>query len=220
LDVVAVNDLTDATTLAHLLRYDSVFGRFAGEVSVEADAIIVNGKRIRVIAEKDPAKLPWKLSAEQAAERGGEKVELDLLLRRADFVLVCCALTPETEAMLGRAEFAQMKHNLRHSARQKHAHGGMMLWTVRQNIDDARNFTIDLDPIIHRGPAQSSRMRNGGHVQKQIRRTAHGRVDGHRVANALICDEVAHPQPFRFKIADGSRGSHRHVRPHRLAGGR
>jgi glyceraldehyde 3-phosphate dehydrogenase len=60
LELVAVNDLTDAKTLAHLLKYDSVHGRFAGDVRHEGDQIIANGKAIRVLAEKDPAKLPWK----------------------------------------------------------------------------------------------------------------------------------------------------------------
>ncbi|MBI4433647.1 type I glyceraldehyde-3-phosphate dehydrogenase [Candidatus Uhrbacteria bacterium] len=59
LEVVAVNDLTDAGTLAHLLKYDTVFGRFAGTVDVADGALIVNGKRIVVVAEKDPERLPW-----------------------------------------------------------------------------------------------------------------------------------------------------------------
>jgi len=60
LELVAVNDLTDSKTLAHLLKYDSVHGRFPGEVRHDADEIFVNGKGVRVLAEKDPAKLPWK----------------------------------------------------------------------------------------------------------------------------------------------------------------
>ena len=60
LDFVAVNDLTDTKTLAHLLKYDSVHGRFDGEVSAEKDAVVVNGDSVRVLSEKDPAKLPWK----------------------------------------------------------------------------------------------------------------------------------------------------------------
>ncbi len=60
LEVVAVNDLTDAATLAHLLKYDTVFGRFEGTVAAKGSALVVNGKTIQVIAEKDPAKLPWK----------------------------------------------------------------------------------------------------------------------------------------------------------------
>ncbi|GAK60390.1 glyceraldehyde-3-phosphate dehydrogenase, type I [Candidatus Vecturithrix granuli] len=60
IEFVAVNDLTDAKTLAHLLKYDSVHGRFPGKVEATEDSIVVDGKKIKVLAEKDPAKLPWK----------------------------------------------------------------------------------------------------------------------------------------------------------------
>ena len=60
LEVVAINDLTDAAMLAHLLKYDSVHGIFDAEVTSEGDYLIVNGKNIRVFAEKDPSALPWK----------------------------------------------------------------------------------------------------------------------------------------------------------------
>lgn len=59
-EVVAINDLTDAKTLAHLLKYDSVHGIFQADVRATDDAIVVNGKTIKVFAETDPAKLPWK----------------------------------------------------------------------------------------------------------------------------------------------------------------
>ncbi len=59
IEVVAINDLTDTTTLAHLLKYDSIHGRFGHEVSFDEQNLIVNGKSIRVTAEKDPANLPW-----------------------------------------------------------------------------------------------------------------------------------------------------------------
>src|SRR5665811_1274407 len=59
LEVVAVNDLTDNHTLAHLLKYDSILGRFPGEVTYDDAAIYVDGKAIKVFAEKDPAGLPW-----------------------------------------------------------------------------------------------------------------------------------------------------------------
>lgn len=58
-DFVAINDLTDAKTLAHLLKYDSVHGRFDGTVTAGDGSIIVNGQEIKIYAEKDPAKLPW-----------------------------------------------------------------------------------------------------------------------------------------------------------------
>jgi glyceraldehyde 3-phosphate dehydrogenase len=59
IDFVAVNDLTDTTTLAHLFEYDSVHGRFDGQVSADGDSITVDGDRIRILAERDPARLPW-----------------------------------------------------------------------------------------------------------------------------------------------------------------
>ncbi|TVP74849.1 MAG: aldehyde dehydrogenase, partial [Nitriliruptor sp.] len=59
LDIVAVNDLTDTTALAMLLKYDSVHGRFDGTVEVEGSDLVVNGKRIKVLSERDPADLPW-----------------------------------------------------------------------------------------------------------------------------------------------------------------
>ncbi len=60
IEVVAVNDLTDIKTLAHLLKYDTAHGRFPGEVIAEADAMSVNGRRILMLSERDPTKLPWK----------------------------------------------------------------------------------------------------------------------------------------------------------------
>ena len=59
-DIAAVNDVTDAATLAHLLRYDSVFGRFDANVDVKGNDLVVDGKRVRVLSERDPSKLPWK----------------------------------------------------------------------------------------------------------------------------------------------------------------
>jgi len=58
-DLVAINDLGDAQTNAHLLQYDTAHGKFAGEVSVDGDYLTVNGDKLRVLAERDPAKLPW-----------------------------------------------------------------------------------------------------------------------------------------------------------------
>jgi glyceraldehyde 3-phosphate dehydrogenase len=60
LDIVAVNDLTDTKTNAHLLKWDSTYGRFPGNVESSPDSIIVDGKKIKVFAEREPAKIPWK----------------------------------------------------------------------------------------------------------------------------------------------------------------
>ena len=60
ISIVAINDLGDAQTNAHLTRYDTTHGKFAGDVEVDGDSMVVNGDRIRVLGERDPSKLPWK----------------------------------------------------------------------------------------------------------------------------------------------------------------
>jgi len=78
LDFVAVNDLTDTKTLAHLLKYDSVHGRFPGEVGARADSLSVDGNSMKVLSEKDPAKLPWKdLGVELVLESTGRFTDRD-----------------------------------------------------------------------------------------------------------------------------------------------
>jgi glyceraldehyde 3-phosphate dehydrogenase len=75
-EFVAANDLTDTKTLAHLLKYDSILGPFKGEVKVEADAIVVNGKRIKVFAIKDPAEIDWPgVGAQVVVESTGRFTE-------------------------------------------------------------------------------------------------------------------------------------------------
>lgn len=71
-EIVAINDLTTPATLAHLLKYDSCFGHFDGTVEVKDDAIVVNGKEIKILAFRDPAELPWKdLGVELVLESTG-----------------------------------------------------------------------------------------------------------------------------------------------------
>jgi glyceraldehyde 3-phosphate dehydrogenase len=83
-NVLAINDITDAKTLAYLLKYDSVHGIFEGEVTAAEGAIVVNGKKYRIIAEKDPSKLPWKeLGVDLVVEGTGiftsrEKLQLQI----------------------------------------------------------------------------------------------------------------------------------------------
>ncbi|WP_067932531.1 type I glyceraldehyde-3-phosphate dehydrogenase [Alicyclobacillus kakegawensis] len=72
LEIVAINDLTDAKTLAMLLKYDSVHGRLDADVQADGDALVVSGRRISVLAERDPANLPWaKLGVELVIESTG-----------------------------------------------------------------------------------------------------------------------------------------------------
>ena len=72
IEFVAANDLTDTKTLAHLLKYDSILGPLHGDVKLEADAIVVNGKRIKIFAVKDPAEIDWSsVGAEVVVESTG-----------------------------------------------------------------------------------------------------------------------------------------------------
>jgi glyceraldehyde 3-phosphate dehydrogenase len=78
LEFVAVNDITDTKTLAHLLTYDSVHGKFPGTVTTDADGLVVDGDAMRVLAEKDPAKLPWKdLGVDVVLESTGRFTDRD-----------------------------------------------------------------------------------------------------------------------------------------------
>jgi len=77
-EIVAINDLTDNATLAHLLKYDSVHGRFNGTVSSDADSITVNGKAIKSFAERDPKLLPWaSLGIDVVLESTGRFIDQD-----------------------------------------------------------------------------------------------------------------------------------------------
>ncbi len=104
-EIVAINDLTDPSTLAHLLKYDSVFGKFPGKVEVRDNALIVNGREIKVYAEKDPEKLPWgelgvdivvestgrfkdKESASKHLKAGAKKVVISAPAKNEDITIV------------------------------------------------------------------------------------------------------------------------------------
>ena len=82
IDIVAINDLTDAKTLAHLLKYDSMFGKFNGTVEAKEGDLVVNGKTIKVFAERDPESLPWKeLGVEIVLEATGFFREYDKAMK-------------------------------------------------------------------------------------------------------------------------------------------
>ena len=85
LDFVAVNDITDNKTLAHLLKYDSVHGKYPGTVEATEDGLVVDGDKMRVIAEKDPAKLPWKdLGVDIVFESTGRFTDRDSAAKHID----------------------------------------------------------------------------------------------------------------------------------------
>lgn len=78
LEIVAINDITDTKTNAHLLRYDSTYGRFPGEVEATADALIVNGHTLHVMSQRDPAQIPWgDLGVDLVIESTGHFIEAE-----------------------------------------------------------------------------------------------------------------------------------------------
>jgi glyceraldehyde 3-phosphate dehydrogenase len=105
--IVGINDLTDAKTLAHLLKWDSVHGPFPGEVEADGDALVVDGKRIPVTAERDPAALPWKsLGAKVVVESTGIFTKRDgaakHLAAGAERVMISAPATdPDVTIVLG-----------------------------------------------------------------------------------------------------------------------
>jgi len=120
LEFVGINDLTDAKTLAHLLKYDSVHGAYPGEVEAAGDAIVVDGKRIPVSSEKDPAKLPWKaLGAKIAIESTGRFTDRDDAAKHlqagAERVIISApAKKPDVTLVLGvnSASYDPAKHRI------------------------------------------------------------------------------------------------------------
>jgi len=116
LDVVAVNDLTDNKTLAQLLKYDSILGRFPGEVSYDDDGLIVNGKKIKVLEERDPANLPW-----------GE-LGVDIVIESTGFF---------TDAVKAKAHLAAGAKKVIISAPAKNEDGTFVMGVNDQDYDSA-----------------------------------------------------------------------------------
>jgi glyceraldehyde 3-phosphate dehydrogenase len=84
-EIIAINDLTDTATLAHLLKYDSVHGNFKGEVSFNENHLIINGKKIKVYAQKNPADIPWKdLKIDLVIEATGKFLTTELAQKHLD----------------------------------------------------------------------------------------------------------------------------------------
>jgi glyceraldehyde 3-phosphate dehydrogenase len=120
LEIVAVNDLSDAKTLAHLLKYDSVLGRFGAKVEAKGDSIVVDGREIRVLASKDPAALPWgDMGVEVAVEstghftdRAGASMHLAAGAKRV--LISAPAKDPDATFVLGvnEKEFDPAKHRI------------------------------------------------------------------------------------------------------------
>ena len=118
-ELVAVNDLTDAATLAHLLKYDSVLGRYPGVVEAAADGIVVDGKNLKVVSHRDPADLPWAdLGVDVVLESTGffadRRSEAHLTAGASKVVISAPAKDPDVTLVLGVNEdtYDRDKHQL------------------------------------------------------------------------------------------------------------
>jgi glyceraldehyde 3-phosphate dehydrogenase len=120
IEFVAINDLTDAKTLAHLLKYDSVHGIFPGEVLVDGDQIVVNGKAIKILAIRNPAELPWKeLKVDIVLEATGlftsrDKAAQHLTAGASKVIISAPATDPDLTVVLGvnDGEYDKSKHHI------------------------------------------------------------------------------------------------------------
>ena len=107
IEIVAINDLTDTHTLAHLLKYDSVHGRFKGKVEAKDSSLVVDGKEVRVFSVKDPAEIPWgELGVDVVIESTGaftsrEKAELHLRDTVKRVIISAPAKNPDITLVLG-----------------------------------------------------------------------------------------------------------------------
>ncbi|MCM0083057.1 type I glyceraldehyde-3-phosphate dehydrogenase [Geomonas sp. Red32] len=120
IEFVAINDLTDAKTLAHLLKYDSVHGTFPGEVVAKDDQIVVNGKAIKILAVRNPAELPWKeMKVDAVLESTGlftarDKAAMHLTAGAKKVVISAPATDPDLTVVLGvnDKEYNKEKHHI------------------------------------------------------------------------------------------------------------
>ncbi|MBK5225961.1 MAG: aldehyde dehydrogenase, partial [Thermoleophilia bacterium] len=120
IDFVAINDLTSPATLAHLLKYDSVMGRFKGTVEVGENSLTVNGKEIRVLSERDPANLPWAdLGADVVIESTGFFIDREgagkhLAAGAKKVIISAPAKDPDITLVLGvnDGDYNKAEHNI------------------------------------------------------------------------------------------------------------
>jgi glyceraldehyde 3-phosphate dehydrogenase len=119
-DIVAINDLTDAKTLAHLFKYDSIFGKFQGEIQAKDNTLIVADKEIKIVSEKDPAKIPWKESQvdivlESTGKFNDAKEAVKHINAGAKKVIISApAKQPDATILMGinEEQYDNQKHNI------------------------------------------------------------------------------------------------------------
>jgi glyceraldehyde 3-phosphate dehydrogenase len=168
IDFVAVNDLADAKTLAHLLKYDSVHGRFRGDVQVKGNDLVVNGKDLKVVSQKDPTQLPWKdMGVYLAVESTGlftdrEGASKHLTAGAKKVLISAPAKNPDVTIVIGvnQDQYDHQKHNL------------------ISNASCTTNCVAPVTKVLHE---------NFG-VEKAFMMTAHAYTNDQRVADLVHKD--------------------------------
>jgi glyceraldehyde 3-phosphate dehydrogenase len=197
IDLVAINDITDAKTLAHLLKYDSVHGRFNADVQVKDNSMIVNGKELKVLMQRDPAMLPWKdLDVYLAVESTGlftdrEQASKHLHAGAKKVLISAPATNPDITIVLGVNEdkYDPNNHN------------------ILSNASCTTNCVVPVVKILHENFGMKSGVMTTSHaytndqriqdlVHKDLRRARAGAINiiptttGAARASALVFPEL------------------------------
>ena len=215
LDFVAVNDITDAATLAHLLKYDSVLGRYPGESSAGANGIVVDGDELRVLAERDPANLPWKeLGAEiviestglfterddanKHLEAGAEKVIISAPAKGEDLTVV---LGVNDDTVRPGQPPRDLERVVHHELRRADGEGPGRRLRGRAGLHDH-------DPRVHERPADPRPAAQGPAAGPGRRRQHHpdddGRGEGDGARARRTCRASSTGIAMRVPVPDGS----------------
>ncbi len=163
-EFVGINDITDAKTLGHLLKYDSIHGRFPGEVTVDGDALVVEGKRVPISAERDPANIPWKKLG-------------------ADIVLECTGLFRTKEAASKHITAGASKVLI--SAPAKQPDGTFILGVNSDQYDKAKHDVVSIGSCTTNclAPVAKVLMDNYG-IKKGFMTTIHSYTADQRLQDA------------------------------------
>ena len=189
-DFVAVNDITDAPTLAHLLKYDSVLGRFDGEVGTFDGGVTVDGDELRVLAVRDPAELPWKElgaqiviestglftdreKANKHIEAGAEKVVISAPAKGEDLTVVLGVNDDDVRPLAAQRDLERVLH---HQLRRADGQGARRRVRPRDGVhdDDPRLHERPVDPgPPAQGPAPGAGRGDQHHPDLDRRREGH-----------------------------------------------
>ena len=217
LEFVAVNDLIDAEMIAHLLKYDSVLGRFPGEIEVSGDGITVDGHHLRILNEKDPAALPWAdLGVEVVVESTGlftgrEDAAKHLEAGAKKVIISAPAKEPDITVVLGvnfESDYDPEKHNIISNA----SCTTNCLAPVAKVLNDTVGIQRGLMTTIHAYTADQ-RLQDMPHKDYRRARAA---------AMNLIPTSTGAAKADRPRPAGSAGQAQRHLRPrardHRIAG--